>query len=90
MELLRHQELRCANPRNMRDVSLYDVTTTNLVSSEACPTNCSCFQNVTDCSRKGLDLVPEDIGSDTRELFLQENAITRLDANQFLHLPHLE
>ena len=39
---------------------------------------------------KGLQQVPEDIPSNTNELLLQNNQISQLISNNFIHLPNLE
>ena len=40
--------------------------------------------------KKGLQQVPEDIPSNTNELLLQNNQISQLISNNFIHLPNLE
>ena len=43
-----------------------------------------------DFLKKGLQQVPEDIPSNTNELLLQNNQISQLISNNFIHLPNLE
>jgi len=79
----------------MAGFSLNQFSSVNLVSSgPTCPAECTCFsagiEIIVDCSNKNLQQVPENIPSNTKELLLQNNQITKLISNNFIHLPNLE
>ncbi|CAF0707250.1 unnamed protein product [Brachionus calyciflorus] len=46
-----------------------------------CPKNCNCKGNIVDCRGLGLEQIPRNIPTDTKELHLQDNNIKEIRAN---------
>ncbi|VDO02449.1 unnamed protein product [Rodentolepis nana] len=59
-------------------------------SNEHCPSVCVCKNHRVDCSGKALTEIPKGLPSDTRDLFLEHNAIKSIDPERLNHLKNLE
>ena len=64
-----------------------------ILSANACPTKCNCFENDHDlivvCTNKALTKVPANIPSNTSMLYIDLNCFTHLTRKDFDHLHHL-
>ena len=64
-----------------------------ILSANACPTECNCFENDHDlivvCTNKALTKVPANIPSNTSMLYIDLNCFTHLTRKDFNHLYHL-
>ncbi|KAM7537665.1 hypothetical protein Aperf_G00000075381 [Anoplocephala perfoliata] len=58
--------------------------------SNHCPDVCVCNNQRVDCSGKALTEIPKALPSDTRDLFLEHNAIASIDSERIAHLKNLE
>ncbi|KAM3184572.1 hypothetical protein ACTXT7_008077 [Hymenolepis weldensis] len=59
-------------------------------SSDQCPDACVCKNQRVDCSGKALIEIPKGLPKDTRDLFLEHNAIKSIDPERLNHLKNLE
>lgn len=80
----------CAEPENLRGKSLLAVNEDNIVEAGSCPTECSCFSGIVDCSSRNWTSVPENFAPETTEIFLQNNQIEQLANNDLVHLANVE
>ncbi|KAH9283513.1 Slit -like protein 2 protein [Echinococcus granulosus] len=55
-----------------------------------CPDPCACKNQRVDCSGRALKEIPKDLPSETRDLFLEHNAIKSIDSERLRHLKSLE
>ena len=71
------------------EVAIYLACFTNLLI-DACPTGCACVSTVVNCQYLFLTEIPEDIPSDTVQLFFDGNQISTIQRSKLSHLKSLK
>ncbi|VUZ54040.1 unnamed protein product [Hymenolepis diminuta] len=85
------KEFNCSNG-NSTDTSCENdyCSSEESPSSDQCPDVCVCKNQRVDCSGKALIEIPKGLPKDTRDLFLEHNAIKSIDPERLYHLKNLE
>ncbi|CAB3224476.1 unnamed protein product [Arctia plantaginis] len=88
----------CRTPAALRDANLQHLEVSDFkctaedkgcLSSDYCPSQCTCTGTVVRCSRAQLKSVPQNIPKQTTELYLESNEITSILPDQIRHLTQL-
>lgn len=85
----------CGEPSYLKGRSVSVVDERHYTTAGECPVECTCISSgtsyIADCSSRGLTTARlVGFAPETTEIFLQNNSITTLTGNNFLHLHKLE